>query len=372
MVGAPPISIMLVDDAAVVRGMLTQILKAEADFDIIKSVSDGKQAVEALADIQPDIILLDVEMPIMDGMTALPKILEASPESRVVMCSTLTVRNAGITLDALRIGATECIGKPTSPTDIKVGGEFQQNLVNIIRGLGKIGKTSVRPASTKPASSTAPNAIQSTATVGGASSFSLRRNVGMYTGIPKLLAIGSSTGGPQALFKMMSHLKDFPIPIVVTQHMPATFTKILAQHITTQTGVTAIEAEEDMILENGIAYVAPGGFHMLFEKDAAGRTIVKLDNGPAVNFCKPAVDPMLDSAVKIYGQKILCAILTGMGHDGMESAKSLSELGGRIIAQDEATSVVWGMPGAVAVAGICSEVLPIDDIGPYLSKAIKG
>lgn len=346
-----PIEIMLVDDSAVVRGMLTRVLGTEDDIKIIKSVADGQQALNALDNLDPDIILLDVEMPVMDGMTALPKILEKKPDARIVMCSTLTVRNASITLEALKLGATDCIGKPVSPRDIQPGGDFQLGLLNILRGLGK--------KDDKKGS--------------GSSSYTLSKKLGVYTGKPSLLAIGSSTGGPQALFEVISHFKDLDIPIVLTQHMPATFTKILAQHITLHAGVTAVEAEDSMPIEPGVVYVAPGGFHLLLEKHPETKQLTaKLDDGPPVNYCKPAVDPMLKSAIDLFGNRVLGVILTGMGNDGLEASKELVEKSGRVVAQDEETSVVWGMPGAVAKAGLCTQVLPVGDIGPWVRKAITG
>lgn len=347
------IKVMLVDDSAVIRGLLTRILNTHPDVEIIKTVSDGEQALSALKTYKPDVIFLDVEMPNMDGMTALPQILKLAPQAKVIMCSTLTVRNAKITLDALRAGATDCLAKPTTPSEIQVGGDFHNSIMNLMEGLRPRRKAVI--ATEQPAEP--PKIHQSAHT---------------YTGRPELLAIGSSTGGPQALFEVLSHLKDINIPVIITQHMPATFTKILAQHISNHTGVTALEGEAGMLIEKGVVYIAPGGFHMLLKKNAQGQAVIHLDNGPAINFCKPAVDPMLDSALAIYGNKILAAILTGMGHDGLEAAKKLVNVGGRLIAQDKQTSVVWGMPGAVAEAGICSSILPLKDIGPFLHKAVSG
>jgi two-component system chemotaxis response regulator CheB len=188
-----------------------------------------------------------------------------------------------------------------------------------------------------------------------------------YKGRPAILAVGSSTGGPQALFKVLKHVNDIGVPIVVTQHMPATFTKMLAEHIQQHCGLPSQEGATGMKLENNKVYVAPGGYHMTFKKTDAGVEIV-LDDGPQINFCKPAVDPMYDSLLDIYGNKILGVILTGMGHDGLAGAKKLVEKHGRLIAQDEATSTVWGMPGAVACANICEQVLPLDEIGPWIRK----
>lgn len=349
-----PLEIMLVDDSAVVRGMITRVLSGEPDIKIIKSVVNGQLALEALDSCAPDIILLDVEMPVMDGMTALPKLLKKAPDSKIVMCSTLTVRNASITLEALKLGATDCIGKPTSPQDIQPGGEFQLSLLNILRGLGK-KKSKDATARQTPGS------------------YTLSKKLGAYTGKPFLVAIGSSTGGPQALFEVIKHFKGLDVPIILTQHMPATFTKILAQHINTHTGVTAVEAEDSMPIEPGVVYVAPGGYHMLMARHPETKHLIaKLDEGPPVNFCKPAVDPMLKSAIDVFGNKVLGVILTGMGNDGLDACKMLIEKNGRVIAQDEKTSVVWGMPGAVAKAGLCSAVLPVGEVGPWVRKAVTG
>jgi len=189
-----------------------------------------------------------------------------------------------------------------------------------------------------------------------------------FSGKPDLLAIGSSTGGPNALFKLLTTLRGIDIPVVITQHMPPTFTKILADHIKQQTGLAAVEAEDGMPLVAGRIHVAPGGYHMLIDRKGA-TPVIKIDDGPMENFCRPAVDPMLRSAAKVFGNKIMTVILTGMGQDGMLGARDIVAAGGRVIAQDEATSVVWGMPGAVAIDGTCTTVLALDDIGPWLRKS---
>lgn len=358
------IRVLLVDDSAVIRGMMTKILGREPDIHIVKSAADGQRALDAVHEARPDVILLDIEMPNMDGMTALPKLLDSCPDAKIVMCSTLTVRNAQITMEALRLGATECLAKPTSPQDILDGGDFQQNLIHTVRGLGAdaLKKRGALLLQTQTAQE---STAQRSADI-------VLNKSATFTGVPSLLAIGCSTGGPQALFDVLAHLKGIRIPVILTQHMPATFTKILAQHISTHTGMTAIEAEDGMEIENGIVYVAPGAYHMLLKRTEAGKIVTVLDNSAPINFCKPAVDPMFESAIRIYGNKVLGVILTGMGQDGLEGSKTLVEAGGRLIAQDKESSVVWGMPGAVAEEGLCSEILPLKDIGPWLHKAIMG
>lgn len=377
--GNNTVKIMLVDDSAVIRGALTQLLSDYPFIEIVSSVSNGEMAVNALDRHNPDLIILDIEMPVMDGITALPLLLQKKPGVKIVMFSTLTDKGAEITIKALSLGAVECLVKPP-PGEARKGGPFQENLVRLIKNLCSVRAShhDTQPASVPHTNTAATPATRTQveprtttsapppSTAGG--EFTLRNTQGDFKGHPAILAIGSSTGGPQALFEVLKNCKDFNVPIVITQHMPATFTKILAQHITQQAGIESMEGENGMTLENGKIYVAPGGFHMLFRSAEAGKTQIVLDNGPPVNYCKPAVDPMFDSLINIYNNRILGVILTGMGQDGLEGGKRLAERGAPLIAQDKATSVVWGMPGAVAQAGICNAVLPLNEIGPWVKR----
>lgn len=365
------IHVMLVDDSAVVRGFIGRILEADPEIRVVASVSNGEQGISSAARHNPDIVILDIEMPVMDGITALPKILAASPGVRVLMCSTLTVRNAEVTMKALELGATDCIAKPTNSSEIHGAVDFKTDLLGKIKSLGRRRNAG---ALNRPATAPAPSIATGTfaggqnAALKQKTPYTLRKHMPGEIFRPNLLAIGSSTGGPQALFKVISSFKNFDVPIILTQHMPATFTKILAQHITQHTGVPAQEGENGMAVEKGNVYVAPGGFHMTFAR-RENRIEVKLDSGPPENFCKPSVDPMLRSAINIWGPKFLTVILTGMGHDGLPGSKLVAEGGGRIVAQDQETSVVWGMPGAVATNGLCTAVLPLQDIGPWVRQA---
>ena len=357
------IHIMLVDDSAVIRGALGRIIDPAPDMTVVASIANGEMGIRSAEKYKPDIVILDIEMPVMDGITALPKILEASPNSKVIMFSSLTENGADVTLKAFSLGAVECIVKPSSTQGVGEGSEFQRNLLKIIRGL--VPESERRAVDvTNPSASTPP--AQTTL-----KEFSLRSSVGVYPGSPSIIAIGSSTGGPQALFEVIKNFAGIRIPIVITQHMPATFTKILAQHITQHTGCKAHEASDGMRIENGKAYVAPGGFHMKISKEAEG-LVARLDNGPPENFCKPSVEPMFRSVIDIFGNKVYGIILTGMGNDGIGAGKLLTDCGARLVAQDEASSIVWGMPGAVARAGYCTNVLPLNEIGPYVRKAIAG
>lgn len=358
----PVIKVILVDDSAVIRAALSKILSGHGDIKIASSVENGALAVDAAKINKPDIAIVDVEMPVMDGLTALPKILEASPHTKVIMFSSLTEKGAAISLKAMSLGAVECIAKPSSTSVPEDREAFETSLLQTIRSLGAMSKRERGDNSlAQQQHLTQPSA-----------GLTLKTPSSLYQGRPNVIAIGSSTGGPKALLDVTYHFKDFNIPILITQHMPATFTKILAQHIQQHTGITSHEAEEGMIVENGHIYVAQGGFHMVLEKNSSGQTVIKLDNGPQENFCKPSVEPMFRSLYSIYGKAMLAVMLTGMGNDGIDSSQMIVENGVRLIAQDEATSVVWGMPGAVAKAGICMDVLPLEEIGPKVKRLVTG
>jgi two-component system chemotaxis response regulator CheB len=364
-----PIHVIVTDDSAVVRGLLTRVLEEDQTIKVVASASNGEQAIQLAAKHTPDIVILDIEMPVMDGITALPQIIQASPTSRVIMCSTLTLRNAEITLKALSMGAADTIAKPTAAGGILGGdNDFRASLVNLVKQIA-----AARPARPAPVAQTGHTATRAQDTTSSTprptTKYALRDPKTAYAGKPAVLAIGSSTGGPPALFNVLRHCKGIDIPVVITQHMPPTFTAMLATHIQSNTGLTAAEGKDGDILKPGNVYVAPGGHHMTIKLEH-NQPIIRLNNDPPENFCRPAVDPMIRSLIDIYGNKILGVILTGMGSDGLLSCRQLVELGGRLFAQDEASSVVWGMPGAVATAGICHQVVPLDDMGPLVFRTV--
>ncbi len=365
-----PIRVMVVDDSAVVRGLITRMLEAESDIKVVSSVGNGKMAVDSLARNEVEVVVLDIEMPVMDGLTALPKMLETDKSIRVIMASTLTSRNADISLKALQAGAVDYIPKPSSSRELSGGQNFGKELVEKVRihadARRKVKGAPVggvsKPRGIKPKPSTLASSKPREVV--------LRQKT--LKERPDIIAIGSSTGGPQALFAVLKGMYGkVKQPIVITQHMPATFTKILAEHINRMTGWTCQEATDGMVIEPGQIYLAPGDFHMVVEGTGPQKKL-RLNQDPPENFCRPAVDPMLRSVVAAYGKKVLTVILTGMGSDGLKGSKIVVETGGDLIAQDEATSVVWGMPGAVAQAGICSAVLPLDEISSYVVKAAAG
>ncbi len=343
-----PARVMICDDSAVVRGAIANILRAAADIEVVTRVADGRAALDALRVHDVDVVVLDIEMPVMDGMTALPLLLSASPGLAVIMASTLTTRGADISLRALRLGAADTLSKP-SAAEVSADHRFGVELIAKVRGLARLRRG--RPAQAAP----------------GQEAVTLRAPPALS---PRLLAIGSSTGGPNALFALVQALRpDLRVPVIITQHMPATFTPILAQHIDKLGVLPCKEAQDGEPLRPGQILLAPGARHLLVQKRGA-QLVVQLSDGPAEHFCRPAVDPMLRSASAALGGRVLVAILTGMGQDGLAGARQVVADGGGVVAQDEATSVVWGMPGAVAKAGLACAVLPLPQIGRKLLAMI--
>ncbi|WP_114394486.1 protein-glutamate methylesterase/protein-glutamine glutaminase [Oleisolibacter albus] len=378
--GVPePFRVMVVDDSAVIRGLISRALETDPEIKVIASVANGQMAINTLQRQILDVIVLDIEMPVLDGLSALPHLLQVDPNVKVVMASTLTAKGADVSLRALRAGAADYVPKPSSTRELTGADNFKRELTEKVKAWGAAAR---RADPKKAASAAAPARPASvTAPVQPSTGFTLPTPVRVKPEPqpiqlrpmpldlrPDLIAIGSSTGGPQALFEVMSHLKDLPQPILITQHMPATFTTILAEHITRQCGVPTTEAKDGEPIVGRHAYVAPGDFHMLVNQKAPGMNMIALSKDAPENFCRPAVDPMLRSIVKAYGRRVLVCILTGMGHDGQKGSDQVVQSGGAVVGQDEASSVVWGMPGAVATAGLCSAVLPLKEIGPFLRK----
>jgi two-component system chemotaxis response regulator CheB len=358
------IKVMVVDDSAVIRGLLQRIMATDPSIEVVASASNGQSAIQMLRSHDIQVVVLDIEMPVMDGLSALPQLLEIDPDLKVIVASTLTQRNAEISMKALELGATDYLPKPTSPREINADGAFHRELLSKIRSLA--GRPRLRPRRvTAPA---AGMASQPAVRPAPAKRPIVLRKASTVT--PAVLAIGSSTGGPQALFTLLRGLpKTLTVPVVITQHMPRLFTSILAQHITRNCGQRCAEGADGDVLEAGRIYLAPGDRHMVIEPKN-GRMAIRLTDDPPENFCRPSVDPMFRSLTAVFGAKVLGVILTGMGSDGLNGGKQLIAAGGNLIAQDEATSVVWGMPGAVATAGLCSAVLPLSDIAPYVANLL--
>lgn len=413
---ASPFRVMVVDDSAIIRGFLCRYLSEDPCIDVVTTANNGAVALRQLALHDIEVVVLDIEMPEMDGMTALPKMIDMKPDLQVVMASTLTRKNAEVSLRALQRGAVDYVPKPETARSVNANIDFRRELVEKVKAWAsrrrtKLGQSqplvpnsgpasaTTQPSFARPARPTAAtgfvSALRPAATVSGlshrekattstsvanASALSLNgpdraapivlRKGSMRK--PKILLIGSSTGGPQALMKFFSGFTQAPlVPILITQHMPATFTAILADHLGQSTGWPAFEGKDGMEVKAGHIYVAPGGRHM--EVDGSdGQLSIKITDAPPENFCRPAVDPLFRSAGKIFGERILGIILTGMGHDGLKGAREITKAGATLLGQDEASSVVWGMPGAVAGAGLCTEILPITNLGAAAQKWLQG
>ena len=367
---------MVVDDAVVVRGLLTRWIEAEAGLQIVGSMRSGREAIEQLLRTNPDVVILDVDMPDTDGITALPLLLEKKRDLVVIMASTLTRRNAEISLRALALGAADYIPKPQSTREITTSSSFRRELIDKIKALGSRRRfvAPAAPATARTAERPGEHALQRIASPSLAPHEQGALKLRPLPLIPpRVLLVGASTGGPQALNRFLGHLTSVidHAPVLVVQHMPPTFTTILAEHLARAVGRPAHEAIDGEEVKAGQIYIAPGGRHMRVVRRNGNPTIA-LDDGPLVNFCKPAVDPLFDSAAELWGSKNLAVILTGMGSDGTRGAATLTAAGGTVIAQDEETSVVWGMPGSVANAGLCSAVLPLDQLAPKVARLFGG
>jgi two-component system chemotaxis response regulator CheB len=369
-----PLRVMLVDDSVVIRGMISRWLGSEPDIVVAASLRTGLEAVNQIERINPDIAVLDIEMPELDGISALPLLLAKKRNLIVIMASTLTRRNAEISFKALSLGASDYIPKPESTREPTAAETFRHDLVQKIRHLGaKVRRSS--PATTAPSLVPMPDRMRETVLRAPAAAAHgapvAKRNFSSQN--PRVLLIGSSTGGPQALMSVVADIGPVidRFPVLITQHMPPTFTTILAEHLARASNRPAREAVDGEAVKAGHIYLAPGGRHMRVERHGM-EAVIALDDGPPVNFCKPAVDPLFASAIEVWQGSILALILTGMGSDGMRGGKDIVAAGGSVIAQDEATSVVWGMPGAAAHAGICAAVLPLNQIAPKLVRLFSG
>jgi two-component system chemotaxis response regulator CheB len=364
------IRVMLVDDAVVVRGLFARWVEAEPDLEVVATLRTGRDAVNQLERVDPDVVVLDVDMPELDGIAALPLLLEKKRDLVVIMASTLTRRNAEISLRALSLGAADYIPKPGSNREVSASTAFRRDLIEKIRQLGLRAKRlrhGIKARVARPPVKSVPSIVPASEET---TPPRLRQ---MPLTPPRVLVIGASTGGPQALNRLVVQIDTViqRAPVLITQHMPPTFTAVLAEHLARVSKFPVREASDGEEVNAGAIYLAPGGKHMKVER-RDGSAVIVIDDGPMVNFCKPAVDPLFESAAQVWGSKVLALVLTGMGSDGLAGAKEVVAAGGHVIAQDEETSVVWGMPGQVTNAGLCSAVLPLPEIGGRIARLFTG
>jgi len=364
--------VMVVDDSAIIRGIISRWLEAESDLAVVATCRTGLDAVNQVERVKPDVVVLDIEMPDLDGISALPLLLAKKRDLVIIMASTLTLRNAEISLKALSLGASDYVAKPESTRELNATESFKHELVQKIRHLGaRVARRRMPVAGASVAPHAASHAPKETS-LHTAQPVKITL-VPFHKVRPQALLIGSSTGGPQALTSLVPELSAVidKVPVLITQHMPPSFTTILASHLARASGRPAREAVDGETVKAGHIYLAPGGFHMRVARRGTD-VIALLDDGPQINFCRPAVDPLFMSAVDVWRSDILSLILTGMGSDGSRGAKHIFAAGGNVIAQDEASSVVWGMPGAVAQMGVCAALLPLNRIADKVQRIFAG
>lgn len=394
----PPLRVLVVDDSVVIRRIVTMVLTEDPDITVVGSAPNGKAALEKVDQLVPDAMTLDVEMPIMDGVTAVRHIRRKHPRLPVVMFSTLTERGAEATLDALAAGASDYVTKPANVGSVAQSMEsIRTQLIPKLKALVAARRPAfgAAPAARPVHGSTAPSGLRAPIVPTGsvapvaratpaahtahtarkvpapvAARVPVARSVPIARGSVSVLAIASSTGGPDALTSVIPNLPgDLSVPIVLVQHMPPVFTRLFAQRLDLKSRLSVREATNGEPLAPGTVYVAPGDFHLSVARRGTTVHAVLTQTEPE-NFCRPAADVLFRSVAKVYGRTALGLVLTGMGQDGAKGAAAMAAAGARIFIQDEATSVVWGMPGAVSRAGIAELTLPLPEIAPAVLAAL--
>lgn len=343
------IKVMIVDDSMVIRRILADTIAEDSAIEVAGKAANGKIALHKIESIDPDIVTLDMEMPEMDGLETLTELRKRYPKLPVIMFSTLTQQGAVATLDALHRGASDYVTKPANVGSVTAAMESVRNeLVPKIKALcPHLAPPSAPPPSPRPIARPTASGKQNRI---------------------DLVAIGVSTGGPNALSTVLPALpSDFPVPIVIVQHMPPIFTKHLADRLNVESAIEVREAVDGDCIAPGLALIAPGDYHMELRREGVDVKVVLNQDLPE-NSCRPAVDPLFRNVADMYADNVLATVLTGMGRDGALGCEAISKRGGTIIAQDKATSVVWGMPGAVVQAGLAGSVLPLEDIASELIR----
>ncbi len=342
--------ILVVDDAIVVRRVLSAVLADDPAISEVHTAPNGRVALQKFTTLRPDAVVLDVEMPVMDGITTLRELRKLDTKVPIVMFSTLTERGAAATLEALANGASDYVTKPSASGGIRAAQErIRGELIPKLKALCRVEisprVTRRLPLRAQPATKRPP--------------------------LIDVVLIGVSTGGPNALAQVIPSLPaDLPVPVLIVQHMPPVFTKMLADRLNAKAKLRVVEASHGDQVTPGGVWIAPGDYHMTVARQ--GRAVhVRLNQDPPVNFCRPAVDVLFRSAVPVYGGRILAVVLTGMGSDGCRGCQLIKEANGYVIAQDESTSVVWGMPGAVVQHDLADEVLPLQEIGPAIARLVQ-
>ena len=348
------VRVLIVDDSAVMRSLLRSVILSDPGLEVVGTAADGAAALESIRLNAPDLILLDVEMPVMDGLATLRELRARGHVMPVIMCSSLTQHGAQVTIEALASGASDYVAKPSGQSGREAASRaLIQELLPKIHAL-----TALQPA--RPAATRTVLAMPAPPTLAAS-----------LPATPQVLAIGVSTGGPAALDVLLPELPaHFPLPVLIVQHMPEVFTSLLAERLSRRCTLQVCEAAEGMPVLAGSVYIARGNWHL--ETLAAARprapVTIHLTQEAPENHCRPAVDKLFRSTAHVYGSGVLAVVLTGMGYDGLAGSREIVERGGAVLAQDQATSTVWGMPGAVAQAGLARKVLPLAALAPEILR----
>jgi two-component system chemotaxis response regulator CheB len=351
----PPIRILVVDDSVVIRKVLCDALASDPAVEVAGTASDGCIALAKIEQLNPDLVTLDVEMPNMSGLETIAEIRKLHPRLPIIMFSTLTERGAGTTLDALALGASDYVTKPSNTGSLDVTMDrIKRDLLPKVKAL--CGHRLADKVDAKPVA---------------------KRVIVPALRVPRsaaridILAIGTSTGGPNALAEVLPAIpRDFPVPIVIVQHMPPLFTRMLAERLNKQSVIRVHEGEPAKTLEPGHAWIAPGDHHMLVERHGT-EVQLALNQAPPENSCRPAVDVLFRSVAAVFGANALAVVLTGMGSDGVRGSQVVRERGGHVYVQDEATSVVWGMPGQTVAAGWADSIFPLQSMAAEIDRCVR-
>jgi two-component system, chemotaxis family, protein-glutamate methylesterase/glutaminase len=390
---AAAVRVAVVDDSVVVRGLLSRWLGETAGVEVVGTFRSGREIIDALPGVAPKIILLDLDMPDMDGITALPLILAKSPDSRVIVVSSLSVHGAELTMRSLMRGATDYLPKPSNHREVSTSADFRQALIAKVLAVGgvrAISRAAPAPPATPVASPYVRAPAGTPARAPAAPVTPLRTPLGAQTPPverggavrlrplervrPKIVVIGASTGGPQALVAVLARMKPAigRVPVVVAQHMPPIFGAIFASHLKQHAGLPAAEAVDGKPLAPGTIYLAPGGCHTVIRRKPDGQFVIAMLPSEARGPWRPSIDLLFSSAAETYGHEALAIALTGMGRDGTEGAMHLARRGANIVVQDEASSVVWGIPGSIAEAGFANALLPPEKLGELAVSLLEG
>ncbi len=366
-----PIRVLVADDSVVVRRLISDVINAESDMEVVGVAANGRSAVEAAHRLVPDVITLDVEMPVLDGLGALAEIRRFAPATPVVMFSVATLEGSRHAADAIARGANAVIGKPSGPGGLSNSLDKIRN--EVVPQLRVLAERRAATRSLEPmvrADVQSPQATPAVSNPSDAAPMPTQRADGHFARVD-CVVVGVSTGGPRALEEIVGQFpSDFPVPVLIVQHMPPTFTVMLATRLARRTPLAVVEAGDDMVLSPGTIYIAPGDRHLVVERQGAA-IVTRLNEAPPENSCRPSADVLFRSAVEHFGARVLGVVLTGMGEDGMRGCEVIRHAGGRIIVQDEATSVVWGMPGAVARRGLADAILPLAEVVPEIVERVE-